>query len=289
MAPARDTLDTLSAIWILASNDDNPEISYKGLRYRLHLEKDVDERQLVAKHGELFRLKVPEARLKKLKTKYLKGEGLPAWLQEKPEGKQRDDAINGLTIDDFFRSQFRAGLGAPRSPITLVEWGLQHIDRIRKAELEAHDAQIRRLSSVWIPLFSALIALIAVGSTMYVQRQVSADQRALKEYEVSFRPKVDGYTRLLQAISTSFERAKMGDRSSLNNALDEMDLAAIQLEPLLKPDVRDRVRDQVKQFAAFCLNIGQKNKQTAVSDEAIDQFRRYRDGFRTTLYAALFR
>ena len=33
-ADRRDPIDTLSAIWILASNDENPEISYAGLRVK---------------------------------------------------------------------------------------------------------------------------------------------------------------------------------------------------------------------------------------------------------------
>lgn len=54
-------LDTLAAIWILASNDERPEISYMGLRHRLRLAGHVDERRLVADRGELFRLSIPES------------------------------------------------------------------------------------------------------------------------------------------------------------------------------------------------------------------------------------
>ena len=39
-------LDTVAAIWILASNDERPEVSYRGLRFRLRLPDEVDERQL---------------------------------------------------------------------------------------------------------------------------------------------------------------------------------------------------------------------------------------------------
>ncbi len=125
----RDPLDTLSAIWILASNDENPEISYAGLRRRLRFDDAVDERQLVAEHGELFRLTIPEARLGELKERFRAGKHLRSWLGEVPEGAEREQIIERLTSNDLFRSQFRAESKAPRSPIEIVDWGLQHIDR----------------------------------------------------------------------------------------------------------------------------------------------------------------
>lgn len=44
-----EQLDTVASVWILASNDENPEISYRGLRHRLRLSENVNERQLVAR------------------------------------------------------------------------------------------------------------------------------------------------------------------------------------------------------------------------------------------------
>jgi hypothetical protein len=51
-----EELDTVAAIWILASNDERPEISYRGIRHRLRLADGLDLRRLVASRGELFRL-----------------------------------------------------------------------------------------------------------------------------------------------------------------------------------------------------------------------------------------
>jgi len=101
-----EQLDTIAAIWILASNDERPEISYAGLRHRLHLPQGVDERQLVAQRGELFRLSIPSKRLDELKARYREGERVPSWLRELPEA-ERSHAIDRLTVHDFFRSQFR--------------------------------------------------------------------------------------------------------------------------------------------------------------------------------------
>jgi hypothetical protein len=287
-AAIAEHLDTVTAIWILASNDERPEISYVGLRHRLRIVDGLDERRLVAERGELFRLSIPGSRLEELKSHYREGQRLPSWLRKVPEA-ERGQTIDRLTVDDFFRSQFRTQAEAPRSPIEIVDWGLKHIDRLRTAAVEERDSPVRWWTSVWIPLLSVLVALMAVGSTMYVQRQGSIDQRALKEYEVGFRPKVDGYTRLMQAVSTSFERATVPGGLGLRMALNEVDLAAIQLEPFLKKDVRERLRNEIQNFMQFCLDVGRRVPSTSkVSDKDIDLFVGYRNGLRNVLYGALF-
>ena len=197
---------TLTAIWILASNDERPEISYAGLEHRLHPSKHTDFRQLISDRGELFRLSIPIDRLNKLKSIYRQGGHLPSWLRELPENS-RNTAIEQLTADDFFRSQFRAEPNAPRSQIEIVDWGLKHIDRLRLAETEKRETRARRWSTILIPFLSVIITAAALVGTLFVQSETSANQRALKEYEVGFRPKVDGYTRLMLAISTSFEQS----------------------------------------------------------------------------------
>jgi hypothetical protein len=278
-----DHCDLVSAIWILASNDEYPEISYQGLRQRLDLAVEVNERRLVASHAELFRRRIPENRLDELKSRYRLGKQIPSWLHQLPE-EQRASAIERLTTDDFFRSQFRAQTDAPRSPIEIIDWGLKHIDRLRTAAAAASEQKIKRLSSVWIPFLSTLIAFLALGSSMYVQYHSSKDQRALKEYELSFRPKLEAYTHFMLAISQSFDRA-VDPVPILNGSLNDADAALIQLEPLLSPNARDKVRSDYQDFVAFCLNMNKTGKR---SESDIAKFLQFRDEFRKVLYRALF-
>jgi len=56
-------LDILSSIWVLASNDENPQITYEGIRYRLGLPDDFDVRTLVQSRGELFRQQIQQKQL----------------------------------------------------------------------------------------------------------------------------------------------------------------------------------------------------------------------------------
>ncbi len=279
--------DILAAIWILASNDENPEISYLGLHHRLRPAAHIDVRRLIADRGELFRLSIPATRLEKLKLNYRQGKHLPAWLRELPEN-DRVEAIDRLTVDEFFRSQFRTESESPRSPIEILDWGLNHIDRIRMVEIEKREIRIRKFSTFWIPLFSLMVAIAAIGGSLYLQRQTSADQRALKEYEVSFSPKVDGYTRLMIAISTSFDRASVPGSLGLRQSLNDIDLASIQLEPFLKVDTRDSLKNQIQTFIGFCLEIGGHPPDVRISNKDIDRFINCRNALRATLYDALF-
>ncbi len=283
-----EMLDVLSAIWILACNDENPAISYRGIRHRLRLSEAIDERRLVAAHGELFRLTIPTRRLELLKARYRLGTHLPSWLREMPE-EERAKAIDELTVDDYFRSQFRAERDASRAPLPVVDWGLQHIDRLRKASHEVRDERLKRWSSFWIPLVSTLVALIAVGSSAYLQVQSGRDQRELKRYEVGFRPKADGYARFMQALTSSFNRAATGHAPATKQALDEADLAFIQLEPFLAPDDRDRLWGEYQQLIRFVLNASsQAQPADGINPSLVNEYLERRQRFREDLYRALF-
>jgi hypothetical protein len=50
-----DEYAILSAVWIIACNDDIASITYQGLVYRLNLSPDYDIKGLVRHHPELFR------------------------------------------------------------------------------------------------------------------------------------------------------------------------------------------------------------------------------------------
>lgn len=143
-----DEFDILSAIWILACNDENPIMSYEGIKYRLGLPESYDLRSLIQNRGELFRIGVPKPRLEIWKQRMLQGKKIPAWLKEY-DGEARVNKINSLSPEDVFRSQFRAGRDAAKSPIEILDWGIQHIDRLRKANLESRQQSAKRWE-IWL-------------------------------------------------------------------------------------------------------------------------------------------
>jgi len=155
-------LDTVSAIWILACNDENPIITYEGIPYRLGLTLGFDIKRLVGTRAELFRHGIPSQRLRKWKEEMRAGKHLPAWIRDVDDEKTKAAAIDGLSADDVFRSQFRAEADAPRSPIEIIDWGIQHIDRLRKAGVEAREERFKWITGLAVPLFSMVIALAAI-------------------------------------------------------------------------------------------------------------------------------
>jgi hypothetical protein len=153
----RDKFDLLSSVWVLACNDPISIMSYKGMQYRLKLPADYDIASLVEERGELFRPGVPLRRLEEWKTAMREHVSKrPAWIRDLSDETSQLKAIETLSIDDVFRSQFRTEKNAPPSTLEILSWGLQHIERLRKANLEAREEVIKRWQ-LWSVIFLSVI------------------------------------------------------------------------------------------------------------------------------------
>lgn len=152
--------DVLSGVWILASNDENPIMTYQSVNYRLGLSADYPLKELVKSRGELFRIGVPDWRLNRWKSQMLEGKHLPSWVRDIENEADRMEVIRSLSSDSVFRSQFRVESTAKKSPIDTLDWGLRHIDRLRRASLESK-AQTAKSWQMWL-IFSTSLAGIAV-------------------------------------------------------------------------------------------------------------------------------
>lgn len=159
-ADKRDKFDVLSALWVLACNDPIPVMTYRGIKYRLNLSDDYDLKSLVEERGELFRPKIPLHRLEEWKEKMrLDESNRPAWIRDLSSEALQLKAIEELSTDDVFRSQFRAGKNAPASPLATIDWGLQHIERLRKANLEAREEVIKRWQ-LWSVILLSIVNIV---------------------------------------------------------------------------------------------------------------------------------
>jgi hypothetical protein len=155
-----DEFDVLSAAWILACNDENPIVTYDGLKHRLSLPSSYDIRSLIAKRGELFRKGVSDDRLQQWKKEMLSGKGVPSWIKVLDSEVDRRKKINEISAHDVFRSQFRTSKeNADKSPIEIINWGLQHIDRLRKAKLESKDVSAKQWQ-VWLVFATAVVGVV---------------------------------------------------------------------------------------------------------------------------------
>lgn len=156
----RDKFDVLSALWVLACNDPISIMSYKGIKYRLKLPADYDIESLVEERGELFRPGVPSRRLEEWKTAMeLQVSKRSAWIRDLDDETSQLKAIKALSIDDVFRSQFRIERDAPPSTLEIIGWGLQHIERLRKANLEAREEVIKRWQ-LWSVILLSVINIV---------------------------------------------------------------------------------------------------------------------------------
>ena len=84
---------------------------------------------------------------------------MPGWLKAIDESK-RSAAIEALGSGDMFRSQFRAQADAERSPIEIIKWGLDHLDRLRKARVDANDASVKRWQ-MWLVFWVTLLGVVS--------------------------------------------------------------------------------------------------------------------------------
>jgi hypothetical protein len=158
MSDRTDELDLVSVAWIVASNDENSIITYEGIRYRLGLPPDYDVKRLIRKRPELFRPGANPDQFEAWTKDMREGRRLPSWIRAKPEA-ERAASVAALSSDDVFRSQFRANRNAERSPIEIISWGLEHLDRVRKAKLAALDANAKSWQ-MWLLFVVGVLGLV---------------------------------------------------------------------------------------------------------------------------------
>lgn len=168
MASDLEELDLISAIWILASNDENHLLTFEGIRERLGLKDGFDVKGLVLKRRELFRPGAPPGELEEWQASMRTGNRLPAWIKRVTDGPKRLAAIDELSQEDVFRSQFRANRGAPKSQVEIVSWGLEHIERIRKSRIATRDASVKAWQ-MWMVFGVGVANIVATIAVAYMK------------------------------------------------------------------------------------------------------------------------
>jgi hypothetical protein len=160
-----DTYDALSAIWVLACVDDDPIITYEGLRYRLSRGPVYKLKNIVASHPELFRRNISDERFDEGKHRILraasedKPELLPAWIRNTKRKESWEQVIDNLGPDDVFRSQLRATGGSVQANIEQIDWGLEHIERIRTARVQAR-SELATKNQFWLVFVVSIVNIV---------------------------------------------------------------------------------------------------------------------------------
>jgi hypothetical protein len=281
-----DDFAILSSVWILASNDENNIITYASVRHRLGLAADFPLEDLVAARGDLFRRSVRPDRLESWKAAMRQGKHLPAWIRQM-SAEEQAAWIEKLAPMDCFRSQFRAGGSAPRSPVEIIDWGLKHLDRLRDVRARARDERARRWTAFWIPVVSTAVAIAAVIAGMVQSSSALRAQSTLKQYELSFTPKQQGYARLMHDHLLLYQAVTQRNDSARQAFGNDMESAYYELEPFLADSLRTAVRDAYRQF--LYLSFVHPESRAYMSDTFPLRADSSRLALRRLLYPALFR
>ena len=88
------------------------------------------------------------------------GKKIPAWIKAIENDSARLATIEKLDSNDVFRSQFRAHTNAEKSPIEIIKWGLEHLDRLRKAKVEAKDATAKKWQ-MWLVFWVSMLGVVS--------------------------------------------------------------------------------------------------------------------------------
>ena len=265
-------------------------MTYQGIKYRLGLPDDSSVKHLVQSRAEMFRAGLPAHRLTEWKAVLTSGKHRPSWIRDIEDRATQRAAIDALTFEDVFRSQFRAERDAPKSPVEIIDWGLEHIDRLRKASIEAREEKGKRWANIRMPLLSLVIALAAVISSAYIQIRTNNTQAELKKYEVTFRTKQDAYSSFMRYVLTSFESAYKNDVDSLIGNLGRLETSYYTIEPFLDDGKRGALWDQYQQFSYLCHKLREEPiNSNDKRSQFFDSFLWYKNYFRTQLFDALFK
>lgn len=285
METKRDELSKVAAIWILASTDENPIITFKSVIERVGYENENEVLNVILKYRELFRHKAQTSQLDKLKNQWRSQQNtdiLPTWLQNKTtEDKER--LIDEVSRDTVFRSILRTNYSAPKSSQGSIDWGLRHIDSLRKIESDKTDKRFRNYH-----LVLTTVSLAVTLATIYIGYKNNKEnlqfQWRMKYYETTLKPKQENYTQFMSAMYDAYEGAIVKDGEQMLSKQKEMQRSYSMLEVFL--DSSGLVNDAraTSLFASLCDTV----YKTRESDHFSKQFVDLRLYFRNRLYGQLF-
>ncbi len=230
----------------------------------------------------------------------LKGELLPSRIASELDPTEKKKAIVALVKKELFRSQFRLSCSATITPIEITKWGLEHIEKTRKAKNEVKEEWWKKLKEIWIPLVSIFASIIiSVGTiiiTSYWQGQNIVTQKQIKELELTYKPKLEGYLSFLQLVDEGFDLATKrnltsknvtGNSFELSDYFRKIDSSFYTLEPFLRPEKKQNVERKLTEYKSFLGEIYAK-KENDLIYENVSKSIEFSNFFRNELSKELF-
>jgi hypothetical protein len=295
-AATSEQFSVLSGAWIMSCNDQNPIMTYRGISDRLNLAEGFDVKALIDSRRELFRSGVPDFQLDPWKAKLREGVNVPNWIRQISDDNERKKAIDSLSRHDVFRNQFRITKTDP-CDLATIEWGLEHIERLRNSKVEERQQRIQLVSLLVIPVLSLVTAIVSLLGTAYVQFNINRAQTELKQYELGFKPKQEAYTAFMSSLLAVYDAATTADGGKLVSATSRMESVYFTFEPFLSPTANEELWRKLQEFFAFCRNdLAQATRAATAggsaavetATESAKNFVAFRNYFRSRLFTALF-
>ena len=289
--------DVLPAIWILSCNDENPILTYRGIAARVGI-TEAEARRLVGSRRELFRPGVREVRLNSWKDGLKAGRNLSGWMLEITDTEERKQVIEALSSKDVFRNQFRIEDTAPKCPIEVISWGLDHLDLLRKSAATAREEKIKKWGTVILPLTAILVSLSVALAAQWTQWKASNGQRALKIYEVNFKPKQENYAAFMSAFNEAILACASGDSQKALTKISRMESTYFALEPFFDEESRNSIFSKYVQFSSLCETQARKPPLVGADRKDIDieayqklmlEIASLKQFFRESIFKSLFR
>ena len=155
--------------------------------------------------------------------------------------------------------------------------------------------QNKSIKEVWIPVLSLIVALAGVVGATFVQYWSGLSQARMKEYEVTFDEKHEGYTKLLINFEKLFSSAIRAEPQALHSHVIEIEAHIYSLEPFLERNLMQSVKEKKEEYSSFCkqvyLEAKSSGQQSPGDHDRNPHFKKYYaflEDFRVILYPALF-
>ena len=165
-------------------------------------------------------------------------------------------------IDEIaFRSQFRIDreLEAEPSDLATVNWGLEHIERLRRGRAETRQSIVALTTGIGGVAIGAMVALTAPMITTLYQGRPADTARLTIDHQT----RLDGYGALGKAAAGADRAARAGDSGAMNGSLGELASAAVKLSPLLDRDTRKSLQEQQARVADACTSTNPQDADAA--------------------------
>jgi hypothetical protein len=145
-----------------------------------------------------------------------------------------------------------------------------------------------------ITIASLGIAGLSIISSGLLQWRSMIEQRELKQYEVSFKPKQEAYSSFMGAFTKAEVAAVAHEQANMLDGFNRMESAYFLFEPFLPPEKRGEVLMKFSEFTSLCNQEFQSTLANAIADDSTTkvfykQLTPYKVYFQNELYNDLFK